>query len=528
LNAGLISEDDARRRRELIAKEADFYGAMDGASKFVRGDAIAAVLITLINVIGGFIIGVAQMGMPLTDALKTYTLLSIGDGLVTQVPALIIATSAGIIVTRAASESNLGHDLSRQLGAHPKAILIAAVMLLVLGVVPGMPTMPFILLGGAASVIAFSQIKEKKQSIDEVPQAASTATASPEKVEDLLKVDILEVEIGYGLISLVDSSTGNDLLDRITLIRKQIASELGIIVPPIRIRDNVKLKPNQYQIKIKGIPLASSILYPDQYLAINPGTVRNPLAGLEVREPAFNLSAIWVDESQKALAEKKGYTVVECTAVLATHLTELIKTNASDLLTRQEVSKLVENVKVENTALIEELVPGQLGIGAIQHVLQNLLAERIPIKDLPTILEALADHAGSTKDTDILSEYARYSLARTITSMNMNDDESIKVITFDHQLEKLIADSVQNTKQGILAIIPPDVAQKIVNNISDATNESMAAGYSPVILTSPNIRLAIRRLIAPSLPRVTVISFNEIIPNLEIESILTVRMPDEN
>ncbi len=529
LNAGLISEDDARNRRTQISREADFYGAMDGASKFVRGDAIAGVLITIINVIGGFIIGVLQMGMSVTDALKTYTLLSVGDGLVTQIPALLVATSAGIIVTRAASEANLGHDLTRQITAYPRAILIASGMLFILGLVPGMPTLPFMLLGGVTSFIAYSTIKSKKEEAAEAPKKEAAPTAAPpEKMEDFLKVDTLEVEIGYGLIPLVDVSRGNDLLERISIIRRQIASELGVLVPPIRIRDNVRLKPNQYQIKIKGIGIASSNLYPGQLLAINPGSVRDKVAGLEVTEPAFGLPACWIDDNQKSLAEKRGYTVVEPTAVLATHLTEIIRSHAAELLSRQEVSKLIANAKADHPALIDELVPGQMTVGQVQHVLQNLLTEKVPIKDLPTVLEALADHAATIKDTDILSEYARHALARNISALCVNDDNGMKVITLDHQLEKLIGDSIQNTKQGILAILPTEVTQKIINEVTMATNEMAIAGYSPLILTSPNIRLAFRRLIAAALPKVTVISFNELIPNLEVESIKTVRVTDED
>jgi flagellar biosynthesis protein FlhA len=539
LNAGLISEDDARQRRALISREADFYGAMDGASKFVRGDAIASVLITIINVIGGIIIGVVQMGMPIGQALKTYTLLTVGDGLVTQIPALIIATAAGIIVTRAASETNLGQDLTKQITAQPRAILIAAVMLFILGIVPGMPTLPFMLLGGVTSIIAYSATRSKKNepSKEEEAKAAALAAknqlAAPERMEDYLKVDPLEVEIGYGLIPLVDVSRGNDLLDRISTIRRQIATELGVLVPPIRIRDNVALKPNEYVIKIRGVPLATSTLFHGQMLAINPGFVADQVAGLETIEPAFGLSAKWIDENQKAIAEKRGYTVVEPTAVLATHLTEIIRSHAGELLSRQEVSKLVENIKADNQSLVDELIPNLLNLGQVQHILQNLLSERIPIKDLVTILETAADFAHSTKDIDILSEYVRHALSRTITALYLGEDNEMKVVTLDQTLEKLLADSTQNTRQGIIVVLPPEVSQKIIDETADATNEMSCAGFVPVVLTSPNIRLGYKRLIAAALPRVAVISFNELIPNIEVESIKTVSvrpgsMPNEN
>ncbi len=525
LNAGLITEDDARRRRDLISREADFYGAMDGASKFVRGDAIASILITLINVIGGFIIGTLQIGMPIADALKTYTLLTVGDGLVTQIPALVIATSAGILVTRATSDSNLGKDLSSQITSHPKAIFIASAMIFGFGLVPGLPTLPFMLLGGVTASVAYAAIKAKKEeSLEE--ETSQKAEAPVERIEDFLKVDTLEVEIGYGLIPLVDDSHGNDLLDRIAIIRRQLASELGLIVPPIRIRDNVSLRPNEYHIKIRGISVASSELYPGQMLAISPGTISNPIAGIETTEPAFDLPAIWIEESQRALAEKRGYTVVEPTAILATHLTEIIKSHAAELLSRHEVTRLIDNIKNEHQALIDELIPNLLNIGQIQHVLQNLLAERIPIKDLPTVLEALADYAPNTKEPDVLSEFARHALARTISTLYLDEEGGMKVSILDPELEKLVADSIQSTKQGIIAVVPPELAQKIIQEVSDAAQEMSIAGYTPVILTSPNIRLAFKRIIAAALPKVAVISFNELVPNIEIESIKTVRMPD--
>ena len=525
LNAGLITEVDARKRRDLISREADFYGAMDGASKFVRGDAIAGILITLINVIGGFIIGTLQIGMSLPEALKTYTLLTVGDGLVTQIPALIIATSAGMLVTRAASDSNLGKDLASQITSHPKAIFIASVMLFGFGLVPGLPTLPFVLLGGITGTIAYAAIKTKKEESPE--EKISEKPEGPvERIEDFLKVDTLEVEIGYGLIPLADDSHGNDLLDRIAIIRRQIASELGLIVPPIRIRDNVSLRPNEYHVKIRGISIASSELYPEQMLAIDPGTISNPIAGMKTTEPAFDLPAIWIEENQRAIAEKRGYTVVEPTAILATHLTEIIKSHAAELLSRHEVTKLIDNIKGEHQALIEELIPNLLNTGQIQHVLQNLLLERIPIKDLATILEALADYAPNTKEPDVLSEFARHALARTISTLYLDEEGGMKVTILDPELEKLVADSIQSTKQGIIAVVPPEMTQQIIQEVSDASREMSIAGYTPLILTSPNVRLAFKRIITAAMPKVAVISFNELIPNIEIESIKTVRMPD--
>jgi len=529
LNAGLISEDQARQRRELIARQADFYGAMDGASKFVRGDAIASMLITVINVLGGFIIGVLQLGMPLTEALKTYTVLSVGDGLVTQVPALIIATSAGLLVTRAPSDTNLGGELSSQIVRHPRAIMIASTLVLLFGLVPGLPTMSFMVLGGISATVAYSAMKNQKMT-DKKEEESQTRPTAPaeERIEDYLKIDTLEIEIGYGLIPLVDAIHGHDLLERISIIRQQIASELGVVVPPIRIRDNVSLKPNEYQLKIRGVALAGSELYSDQMLAINPGNISNPIAGIETVEPAFELPAVWIEASQRSIAEKRGYTVVEPTAVLATHLTELLKSHAAELLTRQEVARLIEIVKADHNALVDELIPNLLSLGQIQHALQNLLQERIPIKDLPTILETLADYATSTKEPDILSEFVRHALARTISALYLDDEGGMKVAILDPSLEKLLADSMQSTKRGIIAVLPPELSQKVIEEVSMAAQEMSVAGYSPLILTSPNIRLAFKRVISSALPKVAVISFNELIANIEIESIKTVRMPDVN
>ncbi|MEE9553061.1 MAG: flagellar biosynthesis protein FlhA [candidate division Zixibacteria bacterium] len=526
LNAGLITEEQARNRRDEIARQADFYGAMDGASKFVRGDAIASVLITIINVLAGFIIGAMQMGMPLSEALKTYTILTVGDGLVTQIPALIIATSAGILVTRAPSDSNLGKDLSSQITRYPRAILVAACFLFFFGLVPGLPTMSFMVLGGLTAMVAYSAIKTQKIEEKKGSEPELQEEISEERIEDYLKVDTLEIEIGYGLIPLVDASHGHDLLDRISIIRQQIASELGVVVPPIRIRDNVGIKPNEYNIKMRGVALASSQLYPDQMMAINPGNIINSIAGIETVEPAFELPAIWIEASQRQIAEKRGYTVVEPTAVLATHLTEVIKSHAAELLTRQEIAKLVENVKQDHQALIDELIPNLLSLGQIQRVLQNLLAERIPIKDLPTILETLADYAPNTKEPDILSEFVRHSLARTISALFLDETGGMKVSVLDPSIEKLISDSIQSTKQGIIAALPPEIAQKVIEETAMVAQEMSIAGYTPLILTSPNIRLAFKRVIAAALSKVAVISFNELIPNIEIESIKTVRMPD--
>ena len=529
LNAGLIAEDDARQRRLEIAKEADFYGAMDGASKFVRGDAIASILITLINIIAGIGIGVVQRDMAIGEALSTYTLLTVGDGLVTQIPALVISTSAGIIVTRAASDSNLGKDLTSQLTHHPRAIMVAAFILLALGIVPGMPTLPFMFLGGIAGVVAFTaiQAQKKQEKVADVIEE-SKEIAPPEKMEEYLKVDAMEIEIGYALIPLVDVEQGNDLLDRISMIRRQIASEMGFLVPPIRIRDNIQLQPNEYQIKIRGHKIASAELFPSQYLAINPGFVTESVEGPDVTEPAFGLEAKWITENLKSLAEKNGYTVVEPSAVLATHLTEIIKSNAADFITRQETSNLLENIKSDHRALVEEVVPGLVGLGVIQKVLQNLLEERIPIKDLPTILETIGDFAPSSKEPDILTEYVRHSLSRTITEQHLNSVGGMTVMTLDPDIEQKVASAIQTTKHGLTLVLPPDVAKQVYDAVKQANEEMQAQGHTSLLLVSPNIRLVLKRFIKPVVPKLAVISYNELLQEIEVESIKTVRLADDN
>jgi len=529
LNAGLLTEDDARKRRDDISKEADFYGAMDGAAKFVRGDAIAGILITLINIIAGIVIGVVQKDMPVGQALTTYTLLTVGDGLVTQIPALVISTSAGIVVTRAASESNLGKDLISQLTLYPRAIMVVAFILMFFGLIPGMPTLPFMFLGGMTGFIAYTAIQAKKKQ-EQTAEAAeeSKVLEPPEKMEEYLKVDAMEVEIGYALIPLVDISLGNDLLDRIGMIRRQVAAEMGFLVPPIRIRDNIQLQPNEYQIKIRGHKITSAELFPGQFLAINPGFVTDPIEGPDVKEPAFGLNAKWVSENLKSLAEKNGYTVVEPAAVLATHLTEIIKSHAADFVTRQETSNLIENVKADNQALVEEIIPNQVGLSVVQKVLQNLLEERISIKDLPTILETIGDFASSSKDPDILTEYVRHSLSRTITELYMNSVGGMTVMTLDPDLEQKLISQVQQTKHGLALVLPPDMAKQVYDVIKQANEEMQAQGYTPTLLVSPNIRLVLKRLIKPVAPNMAVISYNELLPEIEVESIKTVRLADDN
>ena len=531
LNAGIITDQEARDRRQEIAREADFYGAMDGASKFVRGDAIAGILITLINIIGGFVIGLAINGMSLGDALRTYSLLSIGDGLVTQIPALLVSTASGIIVTRAASTSNMGSDLANQLTRQPRAILVTAAVLVLFGLVPGMPTLTFIMLGLTVGSIGYmtKEVHKKKQQAEAAAaQQAATQVEPEERTEDLLKVDTLGLEIGYGLIPLVDAKQGGDLLNRIGTIRKQLAGEMGVIVPPIRIRDNVQLRPNEYQLKVKGERVAGYELMVDHVLAINPGYVEDKLDGFETKEPAFDLPATWIIPNLKEIAEAKNYTVVEPSAVLATHLTETIRASAAEILSRQDIQHLIDTLKEDYPALVEAVVPEVVPLGSLQKVLQSLLKERVPVRDLATILETVSDYIGATSETDVLAEYARMSLKRQITDLYKDREGRISVFTLDPTLEQQLGEAIQNTKQGLMLVLEPILAEKLLEKIGKQVELMQAGGHPPLCICSPNIRLALRRLIEASHPQMAIVSYNEILPEVEIVSTGMVRLQDDN
>lgn len=517
LSAGLITDAEARKRREDISREADFYGAMDGAAKFVRGDAIAGLVITAINILGGLAIGVLQKGMPLSQALHTYTLLTIGDGLVAQIPALILSTAAGVIVTRAASEENMGMELATQMLAKPRAILVAAGALLIFAIIPGLPTVPFLLLATLAGGVAYSTRKAKQKQIEE--EAIKVSRAKPqERIEDYLRMDTLEIEIGYGLIPLVAPEQGGDLLDRVTAIRRQCASELGLVVPPVRIRDNLQLKPNEYKIKIKGVEIAQGEVMPESYLAMNPGCAQGEIEGIDTTEPAFGLPAKWITEKEKEQAELLGYTVIEASAVLATHLTEVIKSNAHEILGRQDVQNLLDNLKKNYPAVVEGVVPQQISVGMVQKVLQNLLRERVPIKDLLTIMETLADYASLVKDTETLTEYVRHALGRTICQLYKNQDGSISVITVDPKVEQMVAESTQQTPGGITVAVEPEKLQRLFAKLNELVELMNSEGQQPILLSSPNVRLAFRKLTEAQFPQLVVLSYNEIVPGVELYS----------
>jgi flagellar biosynthesis protein FlhA len=521
LNAGLISDEQARARRQKIQREADFYGAMDGASKFVRGDAIAGIVIVVINILGGFVIGMFRGGLNVSQVLERYTLLTIGDGLVTQVPALIIATSTGLIVTRAASESNLGADLARQIFAQPFALFIVSGVLGLLGVFfPGWSRVPLFVIAGAVGVLAFvvSRASEETKRLEAQEQGSKPAPKEPESVANLLTVDPMELEIGFGLIPLVEEKQGGDLLDRITMIRRQTALELGLVVPPIRIRDNMQLSSESYSIKIRGVEVAKGQLMASRFLAINSSGTRDVVPGQPTKEPTFGLPALWIEERFKPEAERKGYTVVDLPSVIATHLTEVIRSHALDLLSRQEVQKLIDTVKQTNSAVVEELIPGMLTVGEVQKVLQNLLKERVSIRDMVTILETLADHARTLKDTDLLTEYVRQALYRPITKANLSPDNAIHALTLDPQLEQTILESVQRGERGTFLALDPRKAQQIFASLSKEIENMSRTGFQPLVLCSPGVRLYFKRLIEKLLPNLIVLSYNELDPKTEIQS----------
>jgi len=527
LNSGAITDAQAHQRRNNIQREADFYGAMDGASKFVKGDAIAAIIIIVINIVGGFIIGMVQRDLVAAEALHSYTLLTVGEGLVNQIPALLISTATGIVVTRAASESNLGNDLVNQLFRTPRVFYIVSGVLSVMALVPGLPMIPFLSLGILAFMIGYilqstaKHVAESQESTQE--EQEKEEVRKPENIVSLLQIDTMELEIGYSLIPMVDVSQGGDLLDRVVMIRRQCAIELGLIVPTIRIRDNIQLKPNIYVIKLKGIEIAKGELLLDHYLAMNPGTVFEEIVGIETVEPAFGLPALWIQELNREDAELAGYTVVDPVSVLATHLTEVIKSHASEVLGRQEVQTLIDAVKQSNSAVVDEVTPSLLSIGDIQKVLAKLLRERISIRDMVTILETLADYAQLTKDIEILTEYVRHSLVRQI-SKQYAEGNTLTCLTVDPQLENIIAGAVQRTESGSYVALEPQVLQAIINNISNELPKITSLGYQPIVLTSPAVRPYFQKLIERNAPNLIVLSYAELESKVEVQSLGMVRI----
>lgn len=520
LNAGLIDDRDARERREKISKEADFYGAMDGASKFVRGDAIAGLIITVINIIGGLIIGVGQNGMEFSEAVTTYSKLTVGDGLVTQIPALLISTASGLIVSRAASDSNVGHAIISQLLSKPRALASAAVVIFIFGLAPGLPTLPFFILSIATGGLAYTQMQADKVEIEEELEEEVTDEGPHDEIKALLQVDPLELEIGYGLIHLVDEGQGGDLLHRVSSIRKQMAMEMGIIVPPIRIRDNLKLASNDYMVRIRGNDVAHGEILPNHLLVLNPEVLDSSMPGEDTTEPTFGMPAKWIPESQKSVAEAVGATVVDPETVLATHLMDVFKSNANQLLSRQDVQVLINNIKETNPTVVDELIPGLLNVGTIQKVLQNLLKEKVPLKDLVYILEVLADFAPQTKDPELLTEYLRTYLADTICQTFRSEDGKLYAITLDPSVEsEIVAAAVPKQGNPNEIGLPPERIRDIYKELRPLIKRMNMEGRQAIVICSPQTRPFFRALVEPTFPAMAVLSYSELTPQTELQSI---------
>jgi len=526
LTAGLIDEDEARLRRETVMREADFYGAMDGASKFVRGDAIAGIIITIINILGGFLIGAVYKGWTISQSLQVFTKLTIGDGLVSQVPSFVIAIAAGLIVARSGAKDDLSSELSKQLSREPRALLFTAIFL-VLMAVTGMPVVPMLACAIVVGTIAFlvrrgvksAEAQQRQSERDEA--AVRKPTASP--IEDLLKVDLLELEVGYGLVRLVNEADGGSLLDRIGMIRRQLAVEFGFVLPPVRIRDNAQLDQHIYRIKIRGAEVTSGIVYPNLWLAMDSGLTTGKIDGIETKEPAFGLDAWWIEDHLRDRAESLGYTVVDPTSVLITHLTEMVKSHSDELLSREEVNNLIEGVKERAPKLVAEVIPDKVKPAELQKVLQSLLRERVPIRDLESIVETLADWVTHTKDTDILVEYVRHALRRSIAEQYTTQDENGRTrlfcVTVDPKLEDVVASHVDRTATGTTITMPPSLAGRIARTLIDSLESLIKSGRPPVVLTSPQIRGPLRTILEPHLASVAVLGYNEIPSGLDVESI---------
>ncbi|WP_432400535.1 flagellar biosynthesis protein FlhA [Wukongibacter sp. M2B1] len=526
LNSGLITESEARERRMKIQNEADFYGAMDGASKFVKGDAIAGIIITIINIAAGFVIGVIMKKMNVTEAIQQYTLLTVGDGLVSQIPALLISTGTGIVVTRAASDTDLGNDLINQLFRQPKVMFIISGVLFVLGITP-LPTVPYLTLSGLFIYLGFilrsEIIKNESDGIVEEEEAEVEEIRKPENIIPLLQVDPIELEFGYGIIPLADPNQGGDLFDRLVMIRRQIALELGMVVPMIRLRDNIQLESNNYVIKIKGTEVSQGEIMFNHFLAMNPGNADGEIPGVDTVEPAFGLPAKWITDDDREKAEILGYTVVDPSSIISTHLTEVIKKYSYELLGRQEVKTLIDNVKENHPALIDELVPKLMSYGEIQKVLCNLLKEKVSIRDLVSVLETLADYCLLTKDANMLTEYVRQALGRSITKQYISNKRA-KVVMLDPELEKLIMQSIQQSEHGSYLSLDPTSTQVILNNLSQHIQKLISIGEQPIVVTAPIVRFYFKSLTEQLIPDLIVLSYNEIDPDVEIQSIGTVKI----
>lgn len=531
LNTGLITESDARKRREIISREAEFYGAMDGASKFVKGDAVAGLIIAAVNIIGGFIIGMAQRGMEFTDAIQSYTILTIGDGLVSQIPALIISTAAGLVVTRSASGTSLDFQMKTQLFSNPRVLGTVSGASFMFALIPGMPTLPFVFLSIVMGIVSFVTKKNRLAAAPVVEAIESSAPEAPpeEKVEQYLQVDPIEVEIGYGLISLVDEKQGGNLFQKISSTRKLIALDFGVLIPPVRVRDNLQLSPNEYIIKIKGNVISSYEIYPDRMLAMNPGAINETVNGLPTTDPAFGLQSYWITIEEKEKAEMLGFTVVDCISVITTHLQEVLKRNFERILTRQDVKQLLENIKKEYAAVVDEINPDILNLGTIQKVLQNLLKENIPIKDFVQILEALIDYSKTTKNVDVLTEYVRHTIGETIANIYRDNNGIIHAAALSETLEGSITKSLQAQKDNIVTLgLHPTVLRELNVQLRVAVEKFNSLGYPPILITSATIRPYFYRLINSSFPDWSILSYSELPANVELEFIGKIEVNNAN
>jgi len=526
LNAGIIDEDEAKERRVTITREAEFHGSMDGAAKFVRGDAIAGIIIAVINIIAGFVIGVFQQNMSVINAAQNYTLLTVGDGLVSQIPALTISTAAGIVLTRAASEGTMGKDFGKQLSKNPKAIYLSALTVFCFGLIPGLPHTPFIILSViiGISVFVFGKKKERLKNEEIEVKKTEPIDEGPEPVEHLLMIDPLELEVGYGLIALVDREQGGKFLDRVRSIRRQFAVEMGMVIPPIHIRDNLQLNSSEYQIVLKGVKIAGSELMVNHYLAMDPGDATRKIEGIETKEPAFNIPACWIPEARKEEAKLAGYTVVDDATIMATHLTEVLRKHASELLGRQEVQNLLDNLSKMYPKAVEELVPNLLSLGVVQKVLQNLLEERISIRDLLTIVETLADCAPLTKDSDLLTEYVRNKMSRSFINPHIGEDGYLQLITMSQDVEEILLRGIQKTEHGSYLSVDPKIADSIISSIKREAEKAMSMNIQPILLTTPVTRRHLRKMIEYFVPSLMVLSQSELLSDIGFKAIGKVKL----
>lgn len=533
LASGLIDEEEARTRRKAVKQEADFYGSMDGASKFVKGDAIASILIIVVNIVGGFIVGFMRGEGDAMQILQTYAMLSVGEGLVSAIPALLISTASGLLVTRNGQEAGMGGTMFGQILAQHRVLLSAGVALMVFGFIPGFPTLIFLTIGGGLvavsrmvqknpNMIPQTSTKKEAKSAPAEAHAAAPAPSGPEAAMALVSVDALEVEIGYGLTKLADVRVGGDLTERVSATRRQLAIDLGYVMPSVRIRDNAMLHPNEYVIKVRGEEVARAIAEPDKLLALDSGAVIQPIAGIRTKEPVFDLEAVWIDPKLRELAERSGYTTIEPSAMIGTHLGEVVKMHAAEMLTRQDVSRLLDNVKDSNEAVVSELIPSVLQIGDIQKVLQHLLREQVPVRDMVTILETMADFAGRVKDSEQLGELVRAAIARTITRQHLDEANTLYCIAFDNDLIQQMQSSIQQTAGGAILALEPGMQNMVVQDLKSAQERAMAEGRSPVVVCPTGLRLPLRRMVEGHMPNLAVLAYNEVTAQANVEFIGTI------